>query len=174
MTTIEKISSVIRVVPDFPKKGISFKDITPLLGNSALFAETINLMAAPYKNAGITKVVGFEARGFLFAPAIAVALGAGVVPIRKKGKLPYETIAVTYQLEYGSDTIEMHADALTPTDKILLVDDVLATGGTAAAGLELCRKLGPQIVGAAFLGELAFLKGRKKLPGVEISCLLQF
>ncbi|MDD4005433.1 MAG: adenine phosphoribosyltransferase [Elusimicrobiaceae bacterium] len=174
MNTIEKLAAAIRVVENFPKPGVSFKDITPILSDGALFSETMDLFADHFKNAGITKVVGMEARGFLFAPVIALKLGAGIVPVRKKGKLPHETIAETYSLEYGTDTLEMHRDALCPADKVLLVDDVLATGGTASAGRRLAKKLGAQVTAKACLIELEFLGGRKKLPGMEVFSLLKY
>ncbi len=173
MTTAEKLAARMRIIPDFPKPGISFKDITPILADGPLFNEMIELFAEKYRTAGITKVVGMEARGFLFAAPLAVKLGAGMVPVRKKGKLPYETVAETYALEYGTDTLEMHKDAVTPADKVLIIDDVLATGGTAAAAVRLVEKLGAKIEGVAFLMELEFLHGRDKLTGQQVFSALK-
>jgi adenine phosphoribosyltransferase len=164
----------MRDVPDFPKKGIVFKDITPLLADSATFAEMVRHFADHYRNAGITKVLGIEARGFLLAAPIAMELGAGLVPVRKKGKLPYKTISASYALEYGTDTLEMHEDAIKPGEKVLIVDDVLATGGTAGAVCELVEKLQGKVEGIAMLIELEFLKGRAKLPGKEVYSLIKY
>jgi adenine phosphoribosyltransferase len=164
----------IRDIPDFPKKGIIFKDITTLLAKGELFRHAIDEIADHYKDKGITKVVGIESRGFIIGSAVAYKLGAGVVPIRKKGKLPYKTISATYQLEYGTDTLEMHEDGVNAKEKILIVDDLLATGGTAGATVDLVRKLGADIVGLAFLIELEFLKGRDKLKGQDIFTLIKY
>ncbi len=161
-------------VPDFPKKGIVFKDITPLLADAKAFAATIDQMAAPFKELGIGVVAGIESRGFLLATPIAYSLGAGVVPIRKKGKLPRKTHTASYDLEYGQDSIEAHVDAFPRGTKVLLVDDVLATGGTAKAACELLGKLGGEVVGLSFLIELAFLRGRDKLPGQQIRSLITY
>ena len=169
-----KLKSIIRDVPDFPKKGIVFKDITPLLADHAAFTELVTAFADAYRGAGVTKVLGIEARGFLLAAPIAMALGAGIVPVRKKGKLPYKTVAASYALEYGTDTLEMHADAVQPGEKVLVVDDVLATGGTAAAVCELVEKLGGRVAGVAMLIELEFLKGRAKLAGRDIVSLIKY
>ncbi|MBI3551459.1 MAG: adenine phosphoribosyltransferase [Elusimicrobia bacterium] len=168
------IKSLITDVPDFPKKGIIFKDITPLLANAEGFAKTIDMMAEPYVGKGISIVAGIESRGFLLATPIAYRLGAGVVPIRKKGKLPRKTHSASYSLEYGQDSIEAHADAFAPGTKVLLVDDVLATGGTAKAACELIGKIGGEVSGIAFLIELGFLDGRKKLPGQKIHSLVSY
>jgi len=170
----EKVNSVIRDVRDFPKEGIVFKDITPLLADCGLYAEVVDEFAAHFGKAGITKVLGIEARGFLLAAPIALALGAGIVPVRKKGKLPYKTVSATYQLEYGSDTLEIHEDAVKPGEKVLIVDDVLATGGTAAAVKELVARLGGETAGIAMLIELKALKGREKLPGCEVYSLIKY
>jgi adenine phosphoribosyltransferase len=164
----------IRDIPDFPKKGIIFKDITTLLAKGELFRHAIDEIADHYKDKGISKVVGIESRGFIIGSAVAYKLGAGVVPIRKKGKLPYKTISATYQLEYGTDTLEMHEDGVNSKEKILIVDDLLATGGTAGATVDLVRKLGADIVGLAFLIELEFLKGREKLKGQDIFTLIKY
>lgn len=168
------IRSLIHDVPDFPKKGIVFKDITPLLADAKAFAETIEQMAAPFLGKGVTIVAGIESRGFLLATPIAYRLGAGVVPIRKKGKLPRTVHSATYALEYGTDSIEAHADAFPKGARVLLVDDVLATGGTAAAALELIAKIGGEVAGISFLIELGFLKGRHKLPGHSVHSLVSY
>ena len=171
-----RLKAIIRDVPDFPKKGIIFKDITPLLADHAAFSEMTKHFADQFRNAGITKVLGIEARGFLLAAPIAIELGAGLVPVRKKGKLPYKTVAATYALEYGTDTLEMHEDAVKAGEKVLIVDDVLATGGTATATAELVRKQGGVVAGFAFVCELDFLAGRAKLkescPGVLVHSLI--
>jgi adenine phosphoribosyltransferase len=163
----------IRDIPDFPKKGIIFKDITPLLASPEGLKEAIAQLAAPYRDKGVDVVVGMESRGFIFGPAVACALGAGFVPTRKPGKLPAETIDETYDLEYGTDTLEIHADGILPGQKVLMVDDLIATGGTMAAACKLVRRLGGEIVGAAFLIELSFLHGRDKLEDVEVMSLIK-
>jgi len=168
------VRSLVLDVPDFPKKGIVFKDITPLLADAKAFAQTIDQMAAPFENAGIGIVAGIESRGFLLATPIAYRLKAGVVPIRKKGKLPRKTHSASYALEYGEDSIEAHADAFPRGTKVLLVDDVLATGGTAKAACELLGKIGGEVAGLSFLIELGFLKGRDKLPGRTINSLITY
>jgi len=164
----------IKDVPDFPKKGIIFKDISPLLADPKAFKAAIDAMAAPFKGRGIKLVAGVESRGFLFAASIASSLGSGVILIRKKGKLPRKTLSVSYDLEYGVDTLEIHADAAAPRDSVLLVDDVLATGGTAKASCELIEKLGAELAGVSFLIELGFLKGRKKLSGRDVRAILNY
>jgi len=169
-----KLKTIIRDVPDFPKKGIVFKDITPLLADHAAFSEMVKHFAGQFKNAGITKVLGIEARGFLLAAPIAMELGAGLIPVRKKGKLPYKTVAASYALEYGTDTLEMHADAVKPGEKVLIVDDVLATGGTAGAVCSLVEELGGEVAGIAMLIELEFLNGRAKLAGRPIHSLIKY
>ena len=161
-------------VPDFPKKGIMFKDITPLLADAKVFAAAIDKLAEPFIGKGVQIVAGIESRGFLLATPIAYRLGAGVVPIRKKGKLPRAVKSASYSLEYGTDSIEAHADAFTKGTKVLLVDDVLATGGTAAAAVELIESIGGTLAGAAFLIELSFLKGKTKLPGRDIHSLVTY
>ena len=173
-SSVERIKTVIRDVPDFPKKGIIFKDITPLLADHSAFNETVKLIADNYKDRGITKVMGIEARGFILAAPVALALGAGMVPVRKKGKLPYNTVSATYSLEYGEDTLQVHEDALVKEDKVLIVDDVLATGGTAGAVCSLTEKLGAQVVSVAVLIELEFLNGRAKLPGRDLFSLVKY
>jgi adenine phosphoribosyltransferase len=153
----------IRDIPDFPKEGIVFKDITPLLASPEGFRAAIDTLAAEYADAGITKVMGAEARGFIFGGALAYRLGAGFVPARKPGKLPWQTTTHEYELEYGTDSLEVHTDAVGPGDVVLIVDDVLATGGTAAAKAALVEKMGAKVAGFAFLIELDFLAGREKL-----------
>lgn len=172
--TINKIKAIIRDVPDFPKKGIMFKDITPLLGDHTALAQAVKSLADRYRGRGITKVLGIEARGFILAAPIALALGAGMVPVRKKDKLPYKTVSATYALEYGEDTLQMHEDAIRPGEKVLIVDDVLATGGTAAAVCSLAEKLGGKVESVAVLIELEFLNGRKKLAGRDVFSLIQY
>jgi adenine phosphoribosyltransferase len=163
----------IRDIPDWPQKGVIFKDITPLLADPTAFAASIDTFAEAYAEAGVTKVMGAEARGFIFGGALAYKLGAGFVPARKPGKLPWTTTAVTYDLEYGTDTLEVHADAINEGDVVLIVDDVLATGGTAGAKAKLVQETGAKVAGFAFLIELDFLHGRDKLPeGIGIVSLL--
>ena len=164
----------IHDVPDFPKKGIVFKDITPLLADPRAFGAAIDAMAEPYRGKGIRLVAGIESRGFLFASAIARRLDAGIVLIRKKGKLPRKTLSVTYELEYGTDTLEVHEGAAAPGTPLLLVDDVLATGGTAKGACELIEKLGAKVAGVSFLIELGFLGGRKKLSGRDVRALIAY
>jgi adenine phosphoribosyltransferase len=166
------LESYIRDVPDFPKPGIMFKDITPLLADPAGFRAAIDMIAAEYRDAGITKVLGAEARGFILGGAVAYALGAGFVPARKPGKLPAETTSAEYQLEYGVDTLEMHTGVVGAGDVVLIIDDVLATGGTAAAKAELVAGSGAQVAGFGFLIELDFLGGREKLGDFPIVSLV--
>jgi adenine phosphoribosyltransferase len=162
----------IRDVPDFPSAGIVFKDITPLWADPELFREAISAMAEPFRPEKISKVVGIEARGFIFGPAIALALSAGFVPARKPGKLPRKRRRVEYLLEYGKDALEIHDDDLAEGERCLVVDDVLATGGTAQAAAELVRMAGGNVAGCAFFLELAFLKGRAKLVGERVESVL--
>ncbi len=162
----------IRDVPDFPKKGILFKDITPLLQNAEALRFALDDLAGRFARRDITKVVGIESRGYIFAPAIAVTLGAGFVPARKPGKLPWKKVSEEYALEYGTDRLEIHSDAISPGERVLIVDDLLATGGTAAAARRLAEKLDATVVGAGFLIELGFLEGRSRLPGLEIQTLI--
>jgi len=164
----------IRDVPDFPKKGILFKDITPLLQDREALRHAMERLAGEFKGRGISKVVGIESRGYIFAPAIALSLGAGFVPVRKPGKLPWKTAAEEYALEYGKDRLEIHLDALARGEKVLIVDDLLATGGTASATRRLAERLGAEVVGAGFLVELGFLEGRSRLPGIDVVSLIQF
>lgn len=164
----------IRDIPDWPTEGVMFKDITPLLGDHEAFRAAINEMADPYREAGITKVMGAEARGFLFGTAIAYVLNAGFVPARKPGKLPSKTISANYELEYGLNTLEVHEDSFTPDDVVLIVDDVMATGGTAQAKAELVHDLGARVAGYAFVLELDFLHGRDKLdPSLPVVSLVK-
>ena len=171
---MDQLKALIKDVPDFPKKGIVFKDITPLLADPKGFDAVIDGLITPFKGKGVEIVAGVESRGFLLAPAMAARLGAGIVPLRKKGKLPRKVHSASYDLEYGTDSIEAHADAFPRNAKVLLVDDVLATGGTAAAAVSLIETLGGDLVGSAFLIELAFLNGRKKLPGRSVHSLLTY
>ena len=168
------LKSLIREVPDFPKPGILFYDITTLLKNPKGLHELIDELGTGHAGKGINKVVGIEARGFIFAPAVAYALGAGFVPVRKPGKLPAATERVEYQLEYGTDALEIHRDSIHPGENVLIVDDVLATGGTAFAVTKLVEKLGGHVSGLGFAIELKFLNGRDKLPGYDIRALLHY
>ncbi len=163
----DTIKAVIRDVPDFPKPGILFKDITPVLANPEAFQKVIDIFVAKYKDEGITQVAAIESRGFPFGAPLALALGAGLTIIRKPGKLPADTVQETYALEYGVDTLEIHADALTASDKVLVMDDLLATGGTAVAAGNLIEKLGAEMFGFAFVIELSFLGGREKLQKAD-------
>ena len=171
---LKEIQNAIRTIPDFPKPGILFKDITPLLADARLFAGTIDLLTAPFTPGTIDAVVGIDARGFIFAAAAALKLHAGFVPVRKKGKLPYQTHEQDYALEYGSATVAMHVDALKPGSRVVLIDDLLATGGTAAAAVALVQKLGGEILEASFLIELGFLGGRKKLSQIPVRSLVTY
>ena len=163
----------IRDVPDFPKKGIIFKDITPLLASHDALKEAVIRMSEPFVDKGVEVVVGIESRGFIFGSLLADHLAASFVPIRKPGKLPCKTISASYELEYGTDKVEIHADAISPGQKVLMVDDLLATGGTMAAGCKLVEELGGEIVGLAFLIELSFLNGRGSLGGYKLHSLIE-
>ena len=174
MITSKEIAAAIRNVPDFPKAGIQFKDITPVLADPQLFAGTIDLLIDHHKPGSVDAVVGIDARGFIFAAAAAIKLGAGFVPVRKKGKLPFKTHEQDYALEYGSATVAMHVDALKPGARVLLIDDLLATGGTAAAAAALVQKLDAQIVEISFLIELKFLNGREKLKGFPLRSIVTY
>ena len=169
-----ELEQAIRNVPDFPKPGIQFKDITPVLADARLFAGSIDLLTEGFKPGSVDAVVGIDARGFIFAAAAATKLKAGFVPVRKKGKLPHKTIEQDYALEYGSATVAMHADALKPGARVLLIDDLLATGGTSAAALALMKKLGAQVLEASFLIELKFLNGREKLKGYPVRSIVVY
>jgi adenine phosphoribosyltransferase len=164
------ITTLVRDVPDYPQPGVVFKDITPLLADGPAFAAVIEALAATY--GPVDKVAGIEARGFILAAPVACRLGAGFVPIRKQGKLPGATFAQDYDLEYGTATIEVLTDAFAPSDRVLVIDDVLATGGTARASADLVRRTGAEVAGLAVLLELSFLNGRAKLPGLPVSALL--
>lgn len=164
----------IRDIPDFPQGGILFKDITPLLQDGAAFHTAMERMAAHYAGAGIEVVVGVESRGFIFGSTLAYMLNCGFVPVRKFGKLPYSTVSVEYALEYGTNVVEMHTDAIRPGQRVLIVDDLLATGGTVSAAMELVEKLGGHIAGIAFLVELTFLKGREQLKGHDVFALIKY
>ena len=172
--TSAELQAAIRNIPDFPQPGIQFKDITPLLANPRLFAGCIDLLVGERRKGEVDVVAGIDARGFLFASAVALRLGAGIVPVRKKGKLPFSTVEESYSLEYGTNTLAMHVDAIQPGQRVLLVDDVLATGGTAAATVALIRRLGGTLVEAVFLVELVFLRGRDRLNGQPVRSLIQF
>ena len=171
---LQKLSEAIRDVPDFPKSGILFKDITPVLGDNKLFAEAIRALAATAKEETVDKVVGIDARGFIFGAAVAIELGAGFVPIRKKGKLPWATETESYSLEYGEAEIEIHKDAVMPGEKVLIVDDLLATGGTAEAAVKLIKSIGGEIVALSFFIELESLGGRKRLDVCRVETVLAY
>ena len=171
---MEHLKQIIREVPDFPKPGILFYDITTLLKDAAGFKAVIDALQAHYRTTRVDLVLGVEARGFIFAPTLAYALGAGFIPVRKPNKLPAKTVRETYQLEYGTDSLEVHADAIRPGQNVLILDDLLATGGTAAAVGRLVEKLGGRVAGFGFLVELDFLKGRDKLPGYDVFSLLHY
>lgn len=168
-----QLEDFIRDIPDFPERGVIFKDITPLLASPDGFGQAIEVLASSYENAGVTKVLGAEARGFIFGGALAFRLGAGFVPARKPGKLPWDTTSHEYELEYGNDSLEVHTDAPLPSDNVLIVDDVLATGGTAAAKAALVQQMGANVCGYAFLIELDFLNGRSKLGNDRIVSLIR-
>jgi adenine phosphoribosyltransferase len=172
--SVEELRAKIREIPDFPKPGILFYDITTLLKDGAAFREGIDLMLEPYQGQGIDVVVGMESRGFIFSAPMAYQLNAGLVPVRKLGKLPAETITVEYALEYGSNTLEIHRDAIRPNQRVLIVDDLLATGGTVKGTIELVERLQGKVVGLAFLVELEFLKGRERLGGYPVSSVIQY
>lgn len=169
MSTTEELKQYVRDVPDYPQKGIIFRDITPLLGDKAKFREIVEMMSAAWVDNPPDLVAGIEARGFIPGSAISVRLGAGFVPIRKTGKLPWMTVMESYDLEYGTDQLEVHSDAVQPGQRVLIVDDVLATGGTASAAVRLMRKLGADVIGVQVLIELAYLDGRKRLQDVKLA-----
>ena len=171
---VTRAAALIRNVPDFPKPGIQFKDITPLLGSGPAFAACIDALAGAFEGQVVDKVIGVEARGFIFAAPVALRLGAGFVPVRKPGKLPWLIERQAYQLEYGTDLLEIHRDAVRTGERVLIVDDVLATGGTAAATARLVESVGGQVVGFGFLMELAVLSGRARIDGYEITTLLTY
>lgn len=179
MTTKPKLTKIdlkqtIRDIPDFPKQGIIFKDITTLLKNKTAFKKTVDMLARKFKKQNIDIVVGVEARGFIFGAAVAYKLGVGFVPIRKKGKLPYKTKGISYQLEYGTDTLEIHEDAVGKGTRVLIVDDLLATGGTIRAVCDLLKAQNAVIAGAAFVVELRFLKGKEKLNDLDVYSVIKY
>ncbi len=172
--TVEELAAAVRTIPDFPKPGIQFKDITPVLADARLFAGAIDLLTANFVPGSVDAVVGIDARGFIFASAAAIKLQAGFVPIRKKGKLPFQTYEESYDLEYGSSTIAMHVDAVKPGSRVILIDDLLATGGTAMAALALLNRTRAQVLEISFLIELSFLHGRDRLPGYPVRSLVVY
>ena len=172
--TIAELTGAIRNIPDFPKQGIQFKDITPVLGDARLFAGCVDLLAANFEPGSVDAVVGIDARGFIFAAAAAYKLGAAFVPVRKQGKLPFRTFEQSYDLEYGSNTIAMHVDALQPGSRVVLIDDLLATGGTAAAAVALLRRFQANLLEVDFFIELGFLKGRDQLTDVPVRSLVVY
>lgn len=170
------LRAAIRTIPDYPKKGILFRDITTLLGDAKAFRKAVDELVQPWAGAKIEKVAGMEARGFILGGAVAHQLSAGFIPIRKKGKLPHKTVSVAYELEYGTDIMEIHADAVTPGEKVILVDDLIATGGTAAGAIQLLQKMGANVVAACFVIDLPELGGAKKIEslGVPVRSLVAF
>jgi adenine phosphoribosyltransferase len=172
--TVERLRAAVRDVPDFPKKGITFKDITPVLSDPGLFRASIDLFLERCRGREVDKIVGIDARGFVFGSAVAYELGVGFVPIRKRGKLPYRTEIAKYSLEYGEAEVEMHTDAVTQGERVVLVDDLLATGGTSAAAAVLIRKAGGQLLEAQFLIELEFLEGRRRLEPTPVTSFLKY
>lgn len=168
------LKTYIRSVPDFPKPGIMFRDITPMLKSAGAMKEVIRRMAEPFRDSNLTSILAAEARGFVFGAPLAMELGIAFVPVRKPGKLPFETESFQYDLEYGSDSLEIHRDAVAKGDRVLLVDDLLATGGTIEACLKLAQQQGAEVVGAAFVIELAFLKGRARLEGQQVCSLIEY
>jgi len=171
---MQDLKATIREIPDWPKKGILFYDLTTLLKNASAFREAVDALIAPFREREIDLVAGIEARGFIFAPIVAYALRAGFVPVRKPGKLPASTHRATYQLEYGTDSLEIHQDAIRPGQRVVIVDDLIATGGTARAVADVVSQMGANVVALAFLVELEFLKGRDKLPDYEIVSILKY
>jgi adenine phosphoribosyltransferase len=171
---MDQLKQIIRDIPDFPKKGIIFKDITTLLGDAKSFHRMVDLLAHRYIGEKIDQIVGIEARGFILGAALAYKLGTGITLVRKPGKLPSETRSVSYELEYGTDTLEIHADAFKKGDRIIIADDLLATGGTMAAVVELVEEMGVEVFECAFMAELEFLEGRAKLPDGKVYSLLKF
>ncbi|MBX4866656.1 MULTISPECIES: adenine phosphoribosyltransferase [Rhizobium] len=174
--TISELAASIRSIPDYPKPGIIFRDITTLLGNPRAFRRAVDELVQPYAGTKIDKIAGMEARGFILGGAVAHQLSSGFVPIRKKGKLPHDTVRIAYSLEYGVDEMEMHRDAIQPGEKVILVDDLIATGGTAVGATKLLRQIGAEVVGACFVIDLPDLGGRRKLEelGVAVHTLVEF
>lgn len=171
---MSKLETLVRDIPDFPEEGVVFKDITPVLGDPDAFNALIDAMSQPFLDQGITKVAGIEARGFTLATPVADRIGAGFIPLRKPGKLPYQTVKEEYQLEYGTDALEVHTDAVSPGERVLLVDDVIATGGTAKAAIQLLRNVGADVVGLSVFIELVFLGGASKIDSVPLHALLRY
>ncbi len=171
---MDQLKATIREIPDWPKKGILFYDVTTLLKNGQCFHEVVNALTAPYVNRQVDVVVGIEARGFILAPSVAYGLKAGFVPVRKPGKLPAATHKVSYDLEYGTDALEIHQDAVEPGQRVLIVDDLIATGGTAKAVAEIVEKMGGKVVGLEFMVELTALKGRQKLTNYKVHSLIKY
>ncbi|GCE25638.1 adenine phosphoribosyltransferase [Dictyobacter alpinus] len=169
-----RLEDWVRDIPNFPQEGVLFKDITPLLQDPKAFHVAMDRLAAHYAGAGIEAVVGVESRGFIFGAPLAYLLNCGFVPVRKFGKLPFETVSVEYALEYGTNVVELHTDAIKPGQRVLIVDDLLATGGTVSASIELVEKMGGHVAGIAFLVELGFLKGRERLQGHDVFALIQY
>jgi len=171
---LSRLRVAVRDVPDFPKKGIIFKDITPILKDGALFRDSINVFVAQCRDKPIDKIAGIDARGFLFGAAVAYELGVGFVPLRKKGRLPYKTERASYSLEYGEAEMELHIDAIERGEKVVLIDDLLATGGTSASATALVAKVGGDLIEAIFLIELEFLRGREKISGTPVTSFLKY
>jgi adenine phosphoribosyltransferase len=169
---VERLKSLVRDVPDFPKPGIVFKDLTPLLADGAAFGQVVDALAAHFRDRRPTKVLGIEARGFILAAPVAHVLRAGFVPARKRGKLPWDVRGVDYELEYGAERLELHSDAVGPSDRVLIVDDVLATGGTVRAAVSVVGELGAEVVGAGVVLELSFLHGRERLADLDVEALI--
>lgn len=169
-----RLRRLVREIPDFPKPGILFRDVTPLLADPRGLSEAVDAMAEPFRGAGVERVLGIESRGFLLGAPVALALGAGLVIVRKPGKLPWQTVSASYDLEYGSDTVEMHVDAVSPGQRVLIVDDLIATGGTAAAAVDLARGAKADLVGCAFLIELSALGGRARLDVPAVHAVLEY
>jgi adenine phosphoribosyltransferase len=172
--TFPRVRAAIRDIPDFPKPGIVFKDITPILNDGKIFAEVIGGLTARYQSLRIDKIAAMESRGFIFGAPLAENIGAGFVPLRKFGKLPYATVSETFNLEYGTETLEVHTDAIAPGERVVIIDDLLATGGTAEASTRLVRRIGGEVVEMAFVVELAFLGGRKRLSGIPVYSMVVF
>ena len=170
----EALRNMVRDVRDYPSAGVLYKDITPLLGNAQAFSNAIECLAAPFRDDQIEKVIGIEARGFIAAAPVALALGAGFIPVRKPGKLPWQLEAQNYELEYGVNSLEIHADAIQPGERVLIIDDVLATGGTAEAAITLAERIGGKVIGVSVLIELEFLRGRERLAGRTVSSVLTY
>jgi adenine phosphoribosyltransferase len=173
-TLEHRVRGTLRPIPDYPKPGILFQDITPVLGDAHLLRDVVSGMAKPFASLGVTHVVGIEARGFILGGAVATTLGAGFVPVRKPGKLPWERVREEYALEYGTDTLECHRDGLAAGSRVVVVDDVLATGGTARATCDLMERIGVEIVGLSFLLELEFLEGRARLHGRDVAAIIRY